>query len=266
MLLQVPCIGTSAGSVSMPTHTHIPTPHPIPPHPTHSPNQVLACLIIRLALAETFCLNCGILALDEPTTNLDAGERGGWAGWAGGGGARRSLGGGYASFLWPAHPPTPTHPSTPASPSCADNSASLADALRSIMLTRREQENFQLVVITHDEMVSDCFQLAFRVFKCFCFCWLSVWFGCSSVGVELPCPRERGAAVEGGEVFVAGVLCALEHEEHSMSHNAFAPPQHPPPVLQFARLIGTREHAEHMWRITKDENQRSLVTEEDILE
>ena len=34
--------------------------------------QVLASLIIRLALAETFCLNCGILALDEPTTNLDS--------------------------------------------------------------------------------------------------------------------------------------------------------------------------------------------------
>ena len=34
--------------------------------------QVLACLIIRLALAETFCLHCGILALDEPTANLDA--------------------------------------------------------------------------------------------------------------------------------------------------------------------------------------------------
>lgn len=32
---------------------------------------MLACLVIRLALAETFCLNCGILALDEPTTNLD---------------------------------------------------------------------------------------------------------------------------------------------------------------------------------------------------
>lgn len=32
---------------------------------------MLASLIIRLALAETFCLNCGILALDEPTTNLD---------------------------------------------------------------------------------------------------------------------------------------------------------------------------------------------------
>ena len=48
--------------------------------------QVLACLIIRLALAETFCLNCGILALDEPTTNLDAGGGGGGEGWRGGGG------------------------------------------------------------------------------------------------------------------------------------------------------------------------------------
>ncbi|KAH6932219.1 hypothetical protein HPB50_003727 [Hyalomma asiaticum] len=33
--------------------------------------KVLASLIIRLALAENFCHNCGILALDEPTTNLD---------------------------------------------------------------------------------------------------------------------------------------------------------------------------------------------------
>jgi DNA repair protein RAD50 len=33
--------------------------------------KVLAAIVIRLALAETFCLNCGILALDEPTTNLD---------------------------------------------------------------------------------------------------------------------------------------------------------------------------------------------------
>ncbi|KAG1690681.1 DNA repair protein RAD50 [Nymphon striatum] len=33
--------------------------------------RVLASLIIRLALAETFCLQCGILTLDEPTTNLD---------------------------------------------------------------------------------------------------------------------------------------------------------------------------------------------------
>jgi DNA repair protein RAD50 len=33
--------------------------------------KVLACLAIRLALAESFCTDCGILALDEPTTNLD---------------------------------------------------------------------------------------------------------------------------------------------------------------------------------------------------
>ncbi|KAH8871420.1 DNA repair protein RAD50 [Schistosoma japonicum] len=33
--------------------------------------KVLASLIIRLALAEVFCLHCGVLALDEPTTNLD---------------------------------------------------------------------------------------------------------------------------------------------------------------------------------------------------
>jgi len=34
--------------------------------------KVLACLLIRMALAETFCSKCGILTLDEPTTNLDA--------------------------------------------------------------------------------------------------------------------------------------------------------------------------------------------------
>lgn len=33
--------------------------------------KVLACLLIRVALALTFSHNCGILALDEPTTNLD---------------------------------------------------------------------------------------------------------------------------------------------------------------------------------------------------
>jgi DNA repair protein RAD50 len=33
--------------------------------------KVLASLIIRMALAETFSANCGVLALDEPTTNLD---------------------------------------------------------------------------------------------------------------------------------------------------------------------------------------------------
>lgn len=66
--------------------------------------KVLASLIIRLALAETFCLNCGILALDEPTTNLDA-----------------------------------------------PNTESLAAAILRIMEDRKGQENFQLIIITHDE-------------------------------------------------------------------------------------------------------------------
>lgn len=34
--------------------------------------KVLASIIIRLALAESFGINCGIIALDEPTTNLDS--------------------------------------------------------------------------------------------------------------------------------------------------------------------------------------------------
>ena len=33
--------------------------------------KVLACIIIRLALAECFGVHCGLIALDEPTTNLD---------------------------------------------------------------------------------------------------------------------------------------------------------------------------------------------------
>jgi DNA repair protein RAD50 len=33
--------------------------------------RVLASIVIRLALAETFGLNCGCIALDEPTVNLD---------------------------------------------------------------------------------------------------------------------------------------------------------------------------------------------------
>lgn len=33
--------------------------------------QVLASILIRMALAECFCVTCGMIALDEPTTNLD---------------------------------------------------------------------------------------------------------------------------------------------------------------------------------------------------
>jgi DNA repair protein RAD50 len=68
----------------------------------------------------------------------------------------------------------------------AENSASLADSLRALMASRSGQENFQLLVITHDE--------------------------------------------------------------------------------HFAHLIGTRQHAEWLWRITKDDNQRSHIAQEEILE
>jgi DNA repair protein RAD50 len=34
----------------------------------------------------------------------------------------------------------------------------------------------------------------------------------------------------------------------------------------FAHLIGTRQHAEWLWRITKDDNQRSHIAQEEILE
>jgi len=78
--------------------------------------KVLACLIIRLALAETFCLNCGILALDEPTTNLDK-----------------------------------------------PNVEAFAQALNEIIKNRKQQSNFQLVVITHDE---DFVQLIGRSENC----------------------------------------------------------------------------------------------------
>lgn len=66
--------------------------------------KVLASIIIRLALAERFSINCGILALDEPTTNLDK-----------------------------------------------ENIISLSSALVNIVNSRKMEENFQLIVITHDE-------------------------------------------------------------------------------------------------------------------
>lgn len=33
--------------------------------------KVMASIVIRLALAEAFGINCSVLTLDEPTTNLD---------------------------------------------------------------------------------------------------------------------------------------------------------------------------------------------------
>lgn len=66
--------------------------------------KVLTSILIRLALAECFGTNCGMIALDEPTTNLDV-----------------------------------------------ENAESLAMALNNIIDFRKNQKNFQLIVITHDE-------------------------------------------------------------------------------------------------------------------
>jgi DNA repair protein RAD50 len=66
--------------------------------------RVLASIIIRLSLAECFGVNCGLIALDEPTTNLDQ-----------------------------------------------ENIRALAMSLSEIIRVRRQQKNFQLIVITHDE-------------------------------------------------------------------------------------------------------------------
>ena len=41
--------------------------------------RVMASVVIRLALAETLCLDCGMLCLDEPTTNLDDANKTGLA-------------------------------------------------------------------------------------------------------------------------------------------------------------------------------------------
>jgi len=41
--------------------------------------RVLASIVIRLALAETFGVNCGCIALDEPTVNLDSKNKKGLA-------------------------------------------------------------------------------------------------------------------------------------------------------------------------------------------
>ncbi|CAG8481068.1 15505_t:CDS:2 [Dentiscutata erythropus] len=36
--------------------------------------KIFASIIIRLALAKTFCINYGVFILDKPTTNLDEGN------------------------------------------------------------------------------------------------------------------------------------------------------------------------------------------------
>lgn len=64
---------------------------------------MLASIVIRMALQDTFAYNSAVLALDEPTTNLDQ-----------------------------------------------DHIALLAKFLSNIIESRKESDDFQLVIITHD--------------------------------------------------------------------------------------------------------------------
>jgi len=66
--------------------------------------RVLASIVIRMALANAFCIKCDILALDEPTTNLD----------------RKHI-------------------------------KILADQLKNLIDERHENDNFQLIIISHDK-------------------------------------------------------------------------------------------------------------------
>lgn len=151
--------------------------------------QVLACLIIRLALAETFCLNCGILALDEPTTNLDEA-----------------------------------------------NSASLAEALRQIMAQRAAQANFQLVVITHDErLVRSPFTNA------------------------AACRSQKPVQA----LHVQACLVSVSCQDNTVRRGCLADDCQQ--FRRFAHLIGTREHTEYLWRITKDQDQHSHVAQEPLM-
>lgn len=98
------------------------------------PVQVLASIIIRLALAETFCKDCGILALDEPTTNLDEENA-------------KSL----ADMLTKC---VLIFIGESIADNCSlrcDNCATCAYVNRVVELRSRHQKNFQLIIISHDE-------------------------------------------------------------------------------------------------------------------
>lgn len=74
-----------------------------------SGQRVLSSIVIRLALAEFFCKDCGLFALDEPSTHLDE-----------------------------------------------KNSEALAQFLKNLANFKKEDENFQLIIITHDPGFLKC--------------------------------------------------------------------------------------------------------------
>ena len=152
--------------------------------------RVLASIVIRLALAETFCINCGVMTLDEPTTNLDHENKGG-----------------------------------------------LAGAIARLIAERSRQQNFQLIVITHDEDFVDMVKQEMS----------------TQVGEQ---GREGGREGRGGEG--GGNVCGLpflvtpsfvttEHSQMTRKPYFFFPPSFPPfPPLQTGGGLHARVLLAHL--------------------
>ena len=83
--------------------------------------KMLASIIIRLALSDSFGQNCGILALDEPTNALDIENI-------------EALATSLVEYVI-----------------CSLHGERVAYWLFSIIKERRSLPNFQLIIITHDE-------------------------------------------------------------------------------------------------------------------
>lgn len=104
------------------------------------------------------------------------------------------------------------------------------------------------MVITHDEQVRLCFCGTFVP-------WASAAAG--AVATKSP-PLLRAATAAASAAAALACPLAFPLPVAHCPHLVCNPPACP---AQFARLIGTREHAEFMWRITKDEAQRSTITQ-----
>uniref|UniRef100_A0A0K0FAI7 DNA repair protein RAD50 (inferred by orthology to a human protein) n=1 Tax=Strongyloides venezuelensis TaxID=75913 RepID=A0A0K0FAI7_STRVS len=101
-----------------------------------SGQKMLACILIRVALSEVFCLNCPVMALDEPTTNLDIDKVENVAEMLNELVNYRSKG----------------LPIKPQDDCCAEQVLEYENALDMVENSKvRKYRNFQLIVITHDE-------------------------------------------------------------------------------------------------------------------
>ncbi|CEF70410.1 DNA repair protein RAD50 [Strongyloides ratti] len=101
-----------------------------------SGQKMLACILIRVALSEVFCLNCPILALDEPTTNLDIDKV-------------ESIAEMLTELV---NYRSKGLPIVPKDDCCVEEVLEYEKALETAEHnTLKKHRNFQLIVITHDE-------------------------------------------------------------------------------------------------------------------